>query len=80
LVLTTFRPGYQARWMETATYRQAALTLLGDAAADELLRDLLRADLSLDGLAELIRERRGGHPFSSKRSSGRWPRAGRSRG
>jgi predicted ATPase len=63
LVLTTFRPGYQARWMETATYRQLALTPLGDAAADELLRDLLRADPSLDGLAERIRERTGGNPF-----------------
>jgi class 3 adenylate cyclase/tetratricopeptide (TPR) repeat protein len=63
LVLTTFRPGYHAPWMETSVYRQVALTPLGAAAADELLRDLLGADPSLDGLAERIRERTGGNPF-----------------
>ena len=63
LVLTTFRPGYHARWMEMSSYRQIALAPLGEAAADELLRDLLGADPSLDGLAERIRERAGGNPF-----------------
>jgi class 3 adenylate cyclase/tetratricopeptide (TPR) repeat protein len=63
LVLTTFRPGYHARWMEDSFYRQVALAPLGEQAADELLRDLLGADLSLDGLAERIRERAGGNPF-----------------
>jgi adenylate cyclase len=63
LVLTTFRPGYHANWMESSSYRQVPLTPLGDVAADELLRDLLGADPSLDGLAERIRERTGGNPF-----------------
>jgi predicted ATPase len=63
LVLATLRPGYHARWMEKPSYRQVALTPLGEVAADELLRDLLGADPSLDGLAERIRERTGGNPF-----------------
>jgi predicted ATPase len=63
LVLTTFRPGYHARWMQTFDYRQIVLAPLGDAATDELLRDLLGTDPSLDGLAERIRERTGGNPF-----------------
>jgi hypothetical protein len=63
LVLTTFRPGYHARWMEDSFYRQVALAPLGERAADELLRDLLGGDPSLDGLAARIRERTGGNPF-----------------
>jgi class 3 adenylate cyclase/tetratricopeptide (TPR) repeat protein len=63
LVLTTFRPGYHARWMEMSSYRQVALAPLEEAAAEELLRDLLGADPSLDGLAERIGQRTGGNPF-----------------
>lgn len=63
LILTTFRPGFHAHWMERSGYRQVALVPLGDAAADELLRDLLGAEPSLDGLAERIRERTAGNPF-----------------
>jgi class 3 adenylate cyclase/tetratricopeptide (TPR) repeat protein len=63
LVLATFRPGYHARWMDNSYSRQIALAPLGDAAADELLRDLLGVDPSLDGLAERIRARTGGNPF-----------------
>jgi class 3 adenylate cyclase len=63
LVLTTFRPRYHARWMGDSFYRQVALAPLGEEAADELVRDLLGADPSLDGLADRIRERAGGNPF-----------------
>jgi class 3 adenylate cyclase/tetratricopeptide (TPR) repeat protein len=63
LLLTTFRPGYDTQWMEGSSYRQIALTPLGAEAADELLRDLLGADPSVDGLAERVRERTGGNPF-----------------
>jgi adenylate cyclase len=49
--------------MESSSYRQVELAPLGEAAADALLRDLLGADPSLDGLAERIRERTGGNPF-----------------
>jgi class 3 adenylate cyclase len=63
LVLATFRPGYQPRWIGTHDVRQIALAPLGEQAADELLRDLLGTDPSLDGLADRIRERTGGNPF-----------------
>jgi tetratricopeptide (TPR) repeat protein len=63
LVLTTFRSGYHAPWMEKSSYRRVALAPLREQAADELLRDLLGADPSLDGLVERIRERTDGNPF-----------------
>jgi adenylate cyclase len=49
--------------MSRSYYRQIALTPLGAEAIEELLADLLGSDPSLDGLAELIRERTGGNPF-----------------
>jgi class 3 adenylate cyclase/tetratricopeptide (TPR) repeat protein len=63
LVLTNFRPEYSAEWMRHSYYRQLPLAALGVEALDELLADLLGEDPSLDGLAELIRERTGGNPF-----------------
>src|SRR5207247_63947 len=43
--------------------RQRQLLPLGPEAVGELLRDLLGEDPSLDGLAEVVRERTGGNPF-----------------
>jgi class 3 adenylate cyclase/tetratricopeptide (TPR) repeat protein len=63
LVLATFRPEYQADWMQRTHYRRAPLTPLGADAVDELLTELLGSDPSLDGLAEVIRDRTGGNPF-----------------
>lgn len=63
LVLATFRPDYHPRWSEASSHRRIALAPLTEAAADELLLDLLGADPSLDGLAERIRGRTGGNPF-----------------
>jgi len=63
LVLTTFRPEYRAEWMQRSYYRRLALPPLGAQATEELLASLLGGDPSLDGLAELIRERVGGNPF-----------------
>jgi class 3 adenylate cyclase/tetratricopeptide (TPR) repeat protein len=63
LVLATFRPEYRADWMQRTYYRRAPLRPLGDEAVDELVTELLGSDPSLDGLAELIRDRTGGNPF-----------------
>jgi class 3 adenylate cyclase/tetratricopeptide (TPR) repeat protein len=63
LVVINFRPEYRAGWMSHTYYRQLPLAPLGPEALDELLGDLLGADPSLDGLAELIRDRTGGNPF-----------------
>jgi adenylate cyclase len=63
LTVVNFRPEYHASWMSRSYYRQIALTPLGAEAIEELLADLLGSDPSLDGLAELIRERTGGNPF-----------------
>jgi class 3 adenylate cyclase/tetratricopeptide (TPR) repeat protein len=63
LTVVNFRPEYHAPWMSRSYYRQIALAPLGAEAIDELLADLLGSDPSLDGLAELIRERTQGNPF-----------------
>src|SRR5206468_4607316 len=57
LVVVNFRPEYRADWMSRSYYRQIALAPLGPEAVDRLVADLLGDDASLDGLAELIRER-----------------------
>ena len=63
LVVTTFRPEYRAPWAHRSHYGQLPLSPLGEEAIDELLRDLLGPHPSLDGVAELVRERTGGNPF-----------------
>jgi class 3 adenylate cyclase/tetratricopeptide (TPR) repeat protein len=63
LVITTFRPDYRAEWMQRSYYRRLALPPLDAYSTDELLASLLGDDPSLDGLAEVIRERVGGNPL-----------------
>jgi class 3 adenylate cyclase/tetratricopeptide (TPR) repeat protein len=63
LVVLNFRPEYNAPWMSRSYYRQIALAPLGAEAIEELLAELLGSDPSLDGLAELIRDRTQGNPF-----------------
>jgi class 3 adenylate cyclase/tetratricopeptide (TPR) repeat protein len=63
LVLVNFRPEYSAEWMQRSWYRELPLASLGDEAVGELLGELLGNDPSLDGLAEMIRDRTGGNPF-----------------
>jgi adenylate cyclase len=63
LVVTTFRPEYRAPWAHRSHYGQHALLPLAGPAADELLGDLLGRHPSLDGVAELVRDRTGGNPF-----------------
>jgi class 3 adenylate cyclase/tetratricopeptide (TPR) repeat protein len=63
LTVLNFRPEYSAEWMRRSYYRQLPLAPLGPEEIDELLRDLLGTDPSLDGLPGLIRERTAGNPF-----------------
>jgi tetratricopeptide (TPR) repeat protein len=63
LTILNFRPEYQAPWMSKSFYRQIALAPLGPEAIEEMLRDLLGSDPSLDGLPDLVRERTAGNPF-----------------
>jgi class 3 adenylate cyclase/tetratricopeptide (TPR) repeat protein len=63
LTILNFRPEYQAPWMSKSYYRQIALAPLGPEAIEQLLRDLLGSDLSLDGLPDVVRERTAGNPF-----------------
>jgi class 3 adenylate cyclase/tetratricopeptide (TPR) repeat protein len=63
LLLVNFRPEYHADWMRRSYYHQLPLLPLGEEAIDELLRDLLGHDPSLDGLADRIRDRTAGNPF-----------------
>ncbi|MGZ5339761.1 MAG: ATP-binding protein, partial [Thermoleophilaceae bacterium] len=63
LTVLNFRPEYHAPWMSRSSYRQIALAPLGAEAIEELLTELLGFDPSLDGLAELVRERTQGNPF-----------------
>src|SRR5204863_304646 len=63
LTILNFRPEYQAPWMSKSYYRQIALAPLGPEAIEEMLRDLLGSDPSLDGLPDVVRERTAGNPF-----------------
>ncbi|HVY78457.1 MAG TPA: adenylate/guanylate cyclase domain-containing protein [Solirubrobacterales bacterium] len=64
LAIVNFRPEYDdAAWARAETYRPISLEPLGPAGTQELLRDLVGEDPSLDGLGELIHERTAGNPF-----------------
>src|SRR5262249_46165479 len=57
LLMVTFRPEYQAAWMQKSYYLQLPLLPLGQEASGELVRELLGSDPSLAGLTERIAER-----------------------
>ncbi len=63
LLLLTFRPEYQARWMQKSYYHRISLLPLGPETLRELLDDLLGRHPSLAGLAETIHARTAGNPF-----------------
>ncbi|MBI4515210.1 MAG: AAA family ATPase, partial [Deltaproteobacteria bacterium] len=63
LLLLNFRPEYDAAWMARPDHHRIPLRPLGAEAADELLRDLLGGDPSLEALRAHLCERAGGNPF-----------------
>ncbi len=63
LLLVNFRPEFRASWMGSSFYQQISLRSLGREEIDELLRELLGDDASLDELRSLIFDRTGGNPF-----------------
>jgi class 3 adenylate cyclase len=63
LLVTNFRPEFEAGWMRRSWYQQLPLPPLGKEAAEELLAELLGSDPSLMPLVAAIRERTGGNPF-----------------
>jgi class 3 adenylate cyclase/tetratricopeptide (TPR) repeat protein len=63
LLLVTFRPGYQARWMQHSYYQQLPLQPLDHEAIRALLRGQLGEDPSVAALPEIIHARTKGNPF-----------------
>ncbi|MDB5063579.1 MAG: adenylate/guanylate cyclase [Chloroflexi bacterium] len=63
LVVTTFRPEYHFPWPHRAHYGQLPLLPLGEAASDELFRELLGPAPSLGELGDRVRARVAGNPF-----------------
>ena len=63
LLLVTYRPEYQHGWGSKTYYTQLRMDPLAATSATELLRVLLGADPSLNGLRRLLIERTEGNPF-----------------
>ena len=63
LLLANYRPEYWAGWLAQEHCSEIALAPLGPEATEQLLRELLGGDPSLDGLDEIILERTSGNPF-----------------
>lgn len=63
LLLVTFRPEYEAHWMERSYYEQLSLQPLDPEAIRALLRDQLGEDASVVALPEMIRAHTKGNPF-----------------
>jgi adenylate cyclase len=63
LLLVTFRPEYQAHWMQRSYYQQLRLQPLDPGAIRALLRDQLGEDPSVAALPEVIHGRTKGNPF-----------------
>ncbi len=63
VVVSTYRPEYEATWASREPHLQIDLGPLDPAASDELLSGLLGRHRSRDGLGELIKARTAGNPF-----------------
>jgi class 3 adenylate cyclase/tetratricopeptide (TPR) repeat protein len=68
LLLVSYRPEYQDGWGHQTSYTQLRVDPLAPTSAHELLRILLGADASLDGLERLLSERTEGNPFFLEQS------------
>ncbi len=62
-VLLTFRPDFQAPWMQEPFYQQLALPALDREESQEVARHLLGPDRSLGALTGRLVEWTGGNPF-----------------
>ncbi|MBX7495107.1 AAA family ATPase [Qipengyuania sp. 6B39] len=63
LVLASYRPEFEARWLGSSRCRQLALRPLGSGAIDALLSDLLGMDESVAALGAKLQDASGGNPF-----------------
>ncbi len=63
LLLVNYRPEYRHGWSNKTYYTQLRMDPLASTSAEELLRILLGADASLDGLKRMLIERTEGNPF-----------------
>ena len=63
LIITNFRPEFQARWMRHSFYRQIALSPLGTAEARAMVGALVGEDPALGPLVDSLTERTSGNPF-----------------
>lgn len=63
VLVSTYRPEYEAAWPRTAPHNEIALAPLDEDATGDLLTQLLGRDPSLDGLEPLIGARTAGNPF-----------------
>ena len=68
LLLVSYRPEYQDGWGYQTSYTRLRVDPLAPTSAHELLRILLGADASLDGLEGLLSERTEGNPFFLEQS------------
>ena len=63
LIVTNFRPEFQAPWMRHSYYRQIALSPLGAEEARAMVGGLVGAEASLSTLVDSLTERTSGNPF-----------------
>jgi class 3 adenylate cyclase/tetratricopeptide (TPR) repeat protein len=63
VLVTTFRPEYEAAWTSSELHALLSLEPLDSDAAGDLLTELLGNDTSIARLSGLIENRTGGNPF-----------------
>ena len=69
LLLLNFRPEFQDRWSAKSYYTRIRVDPLQAKGSEELLRDKLGADASLQALKQLLIERTEGNPFFLEESA-----------
>jgi predicted ATPase len=69
LLLLNFRPEFQDRWSAKSYYSRVRIDPLQAKGSEELLRDKLGGDVSLQALKQLLIERTEGNPFFLEESA-----------